>query len=112
MLWMRDSPELHNGCGCAFCAARMAEVVSRKYKILHGLAVYDRALQAEACENDFLHTPSCFPKETLAQLQQFGQETFEKERAGSTAAKRMWSPIMNKGDERIDRKECEEGRER
>lgn len=41
VLWIRDGQKLHNYCGCSILAARKAEVVNRRYNILHGFADYN-----------------------------------------------------------------------
>lgn len=111
VLWIRASRELHNDYIRAFFAARKAEVVNGGYRFLHWFADYSCPLEVEASENDFLHTPSSLPEKTLEQLQTFIQGTFQKDRAASNAMeKRIWSPNMNEGDGRIDKKDHQEGR--
>lgn len=74
-----------------------------------GFTDYNHPLEVEARANEFLHTLSSFPKETLEQLQQLVQGTFQKELGASNATERsIWSPIVKKADEHVDWKDCEE----
>lgn len=88
-------------------------MVNRRPEILNGLAAHNCPLEVEASANNFLYTPSFLPKETLEPLLHFMQRTFQKNRAASTAMeKKIWSPIVNSGDECQDRKVFKEGRMR
>lgn len=90
-----------------FFAPLKAEVMNRRYTILHGFADYNLLPEVEASTVWFFHTSNSFPNEKLEQLQQFVQRTFRKECAAYTATeKKILSSIMNKGDKCLDRKDC------
>lgn len=111
--WMIPGLELCNGYARTFLVAPKEKVVNRGYSILHGFADYSHPLEDEASANDFLHMPSSFPKETLEQQQPFIQGTLQKTFLLSIATeKKMWSPIVHKGERCFDRKDREEGRAR
>lgn len=112
-LWLGTGLKLHSGYGRALFYARNAEVVHRWYKMLHELSDYNRILKVGASANRFLYTISSFSNATLERLDQFWQGTFQKGLAAFTATEeRIWSPIVNKEGERVDRKNGGEGRAR
>lgn len=59
--------ELHSGYGRPIFAAQKAELVNRGCIVLHGFPNYNDPLEDEVSANDFLHTPTSFPKKTLYQ---------------------------------------------
>lgn len=76
--------------------------------MLERISAYNCWLKVEVNEYD-LFTGKGFPRETLEQLQQSVQWTFQRERAASTETEGIiWSLIVNKGDEQHDRRIGEE----
>lgn len=78
-----------------------------------GLLITTVLLESKARAKDFLYTPNGIYKKMLVELQQFVHGTFWKEIAAFFATKeRISSPILNKEDECIDWKACQERKAR
>lgn len=73
----RAGPELCNAYWRALFRARRAKVIERCYTILHDLSEYNRLLEPAASPNDIHWMPTTFPIETLDQLEQVEQRTFQ-----------------------------------
>lgn len=93
----------------AFSVARKAEVVNRRYKIKRGFGIYHRALKVEASANDLSSMLSSLTMKTLDQLQLSYRFLPEESYVSTAWDTRLWSPIVNKGDECVNQKDCEEG---
>lgn len=83
------------------------------YATLQGLADYKHLVEVQVSTNEFLRIPCSSRTETLEQLQQFLQATFEKERAPWAATEKgICESVLNDGRECVDRKDGRNGRAR
>lgn len=105
------SRELRKGYGRTILTAQKAAMVNRLYMVRHRFADLNGFIEAGACSNDFLPIPCSSLRKRLEWMQQFVRGTSQNDRMAATSTgHRMWGPIMNKVDDRAERRNCKKGK--